>query len=457
MFFLRKKNKPVIIPRSEHSLSRRDIDPEALKVLYRLASLNHEAYLVGGSVRDLLLGRAPKDFDVGTDARPNEIRHIFRNCFLVGKRFRLAHIVFGKKVIETATFRKAPDPDAVQDEHGLYQHEDNTFGTPQEDALRRDFTVNGLFYDIKTFSIIDYVGGLKDLKNKCIRSIGDPCIRFREDPVRMMRAVRFAAKLGFDVCPADIKAIRKYAGDLANASVSRLCEEIQRLFVPKATARSLRLAYEYGLLEALLPALQTWMAETPDNREQVWRALEAVDAVAQTRDITNAVAFAMLFQPMVAEMVERQRAKTPAGKRFNAFYTRRLVAEKVMTPIVKHYRFPRALWMTAVDILELAERLTRRPDPTSARDIRFINHGIFPEILLGAEVFKRLRPEASWQIEAWIALYRNAGPAARQHDDGEFVPPSNPHSRKARRKRPRKRRKNRGAAAQKAAATESAD
>ena len=135
MFLFRRKNKPIIIPRQEHNLSRRDIDPDALKVLYRLASLHHRAYLVGGSVRDLLLGRTPKDFDVGTDARPNEIRRQFRNCFLVGRRFRLAHIVFGKKVIETATFRKAPDPNAVQDEHGLYQYEDNTYGTPEEVAM----------------------------------------------------------------------------------------------------------------------------------------------------------------------------------------------------------------------------------------------------------------------------------------------------------------------------------
>lgn len=443
MFFLRKKNKPTIIPRSEHSLSRRDIDPDALKVLYRLASLNHEAYLVGGSVRDLLLGRKPKDFDVGTDARPNEIRHIFRNCFLVGKRFRLAHIVFGKKVIETATFRKAPAPDAVQDEHGLYQYEDNTFGTPQEDALRRDFTVNGLFYDIKTFSIIDYVGGLKDLKNKTIRSIGDPCIRFQEDPVRMMRAVRFAAKLGFEVCSADIKAIRKHAAGLANASTSRLCEEVQRLFVQQATERSIRLAYDYGLLEILLPSLHQWMAVKADNREQVWQALQALDTVSAKRETTNAVAFAMLFYPMVAEAVEQLHARTPAGKRFNTFHARRLAAEKVLTPLVKHYRFPRALWMTAVDILELSDRLTRKPEPASGRDIRFINHGIFPEILLGAEVFKTLFPSRTWQIEAWKALYKNAGPVARQQREGDFIPPANPHSRKARRRRPHKRRKNR--------------
>jgi poly(A) polymerase len=441
MFFLRKKNKPTIVPRSEHSLSRRDIDPDALKVLYRLASLNHEAYLVGGSVRDLLLGRKPKDFDVGTDARPNEIRHIFRNCFLVGKRFRLAHIVFGKKVIETATFRKAPRPDAVQDEHGLYQYEDNTFGTPQEDALRRDFTVNGLFYDINTFSIIDYVGGLKDLKNKCIRAIGDPNIRFREDPVRMMRAVRFAAKLGFNICSSDQKAIKKYASEIANASLSRLCEEIQRLFVQGATERSIRLAYDYGLLEALLPDLYQWMKASPDHREQVWNALQALDKVSETRETSNAVAFAMLFYPMVTHAVEQLRAKTPSGKRFNTFHARRLAAEKVLSPIVKHYRFPRALWMTAVDILELTDRLTRKPDPASARDIRFINHGIFPEILQGADVFKTLFPERTWQIEAWTTLYRNAGPIARQKREGDYIPPVNPHSRKARRRRPKHRRK----------------
>ena len=440
MFFLRKRNKAKIIPRAEHCLSRRDIDPDALKVLYRLASLNYDAYLVGGSVRDLLLGRAPKDFDIGTNARPNEIRHNFKNCFLVGKRFRLAHIVFGKKVIETATFRKAPNPNAVQDEHGLYQSEDNTFGTPQEDALRRDFTVNGLFYDIKTFSIIDYVGGLKDLQDKCIRSIGDPCIRFREDPVRMMRAVRFAAKLGFDICPNDIKAMKKFAHELANASISRICEEIQRLFVHGATERSIRLAYEYGLLDNLLPSLAKWMHESKEREAKVWASLNALDALAQTQEVSNAVAFAMLFQPLVAETAETIRAKN-AGKRSNLNHLRRIAAERVLTPIVKYYRFPRALWMTAVDILELSDRFTNRPEATSSRDVRFINHGLFPEILQGAEAFKHLFPNLSWQIEAWKRLYRSAGPAARHEAEGDFVPPVNPHSRKARRRRPRGRRK----------------
>lgn len=441
MFFLRKKPKAKIIPRSEHTLSRRDIDPEAIKVLYRLSSLDYEAYLVGGSVRDLLLGRKPKDFDIGTNARPNEIKHIFRNCYLVGKRFRLAHIVYGKKVIETATFRKAPSPNAVQDEHGLYQSEDNTFGTPHEDALRRDFTINGLFYDIKNFTIIDYVNGLKDLKDKCIRSIGDPCIRFREDPVRMMRAVRFAAKLGFEICPADIKAMRRYAHELANASVSRLCEEIQRLFVPGATERSIRLAYENGLLDTLLPTLHQWMKAKPENSEKVWKALRAVDTVAQTQELSNSVTFAMLFQPLIAETVEHIREKQGHFKRFNLAHAKRHAAEKVFTPIVKFYRFPRALWMTAVDILELSDRLTSTPDTTSGRDIRFINHGLFPEILQGAEVFSILKPELSWQLDIWKKLYHKAGPASRHGDDDNFILPVNPHTRRARRRRPLNKRR----------------
>src|SRR5262245_48494043 len=177
---------PRVRPRSQHPISRKQIDPDALKVLYRLSGAGHKGYLVGGSVRDLLLGRVPKDFDIGTDAHPSALRRLFRNCRLIGRRFRLAHILFpGGKVIEVATFRRRPepvDPDAPE----LLMTSDNTFGTPREDALRRDFTVNGLFYHISDFSILDYVGGLEDLEAGLIRTIGDPDIRFREDPVRML-------------------------------------------------------------------------------------------------------------------------------------------------------------------------------------------------------------------------------------------------------------------------------
>ena len=189
--FLKKRSKgPVVYERAKHCISRKDIDPDALKVLYRLNALGYTAYLVGGGVRDLLLGRKPKDFDVGTSATPNEVKRAFRNCFLIGRRFRLAHIRFGEKVIETATFRRNSQTVGEIIEHAAEgPFEDNTFGTPETDAYRRDFTVNGLFYNIKDFSVIDWVGGMKDLEGKVIRSIGDPEIRFREDPVRMMRAM----------------------------------------------------------------------------------------------------------------------------------------------------------------------------------------------------------------------------------------------------------------------------
>ncbi len=182
---------PTILPRSAHSLSRKQIDENTLKVLYRLHRHGYLAYLVGGSVRDLLLGRTPKDFDIGTDATPQQVKKLFRNCFLVGRRFRLAHIRFGRdQVIEVATFRRHPHPDELPEdpaEHKFFVQ--NQFGTPREDAFRRDFTINALFYNIADFSIVDHVGGLKDLDNRQLRVIGDPQIRFAEDPLRMMRAL----------------------------------------------------------------------------------------------------------------------------------------------------------------------------------------------------------------------------------------------------------------------------
>src|SRR5580704_16290622 len=212
---------PRIVPRQEHPISRRNIDPDALKVLYRLKESQHIAYLVGGSVRDLLLGRHPKDFDIGTSAHPYQVKRLFRNCWIIGRRFRLAHVKFGTKVVEVATFRKqipagteeepvAPIPQPPlptgagsedPDDIDRLIHHDNTFGTPEEDAFRRDFTLNGLFYDIETRSIIDYVGGLGDIRARVIRSIGDPVERFQEDPVRMLRAVALAARLDLTIDP----------------------------------------------------------------------------------------------------------------------------------------------------------------------------------------------------------------------------------------------------------------
>src|SRR5579872_3228299 len=213
--------EPRVVPRAEHPISRRDIDADALKVLYRLRQYDHIAYLVGGSVRDLLLGHRPKDFDICTSAHPYQVKKLFRNCWIIGRRFRLAHVKFGAKVIEVATFRRqvtageevvadgvpAPDPSTPDGE--LLLHHDNTFGTPEEDAFRRDFTINALAYDIATFSIIDYVGGLDDLRAGIVRSIGDPDVRLREDPVRMLRAVALAARLDFTIEEPVVESIRR--------------------------------------------------------------------------------------------------------------------------------------------------------------------------------------------------------------------------------------------------------
>src|SRR5437868_11858255 len=225
--------EPRIVPRAEHPISRHDIDSDALKVLYRLRQFDHKAYLVGGSVRDLLLGRRPKDFDIGTSAHPYQVKKLFRNCWIIGRRFRLAHVKFGLKIIEVATFRRqvapgeevvaegvpVPDPTTAEGRHLI--HHDNTFGTPAEDAFRRDFTVNALAYDISDFSIIDYVGGLDDLARRVVRSIGDPEVRIHEDPVRMLRAVALAARLDFTVDPPLMDAIRRHRGEIAKSSPPR--------------------------------------------------------------------------------------------------------------------------------------------------------------------------------------------------------------------------------------------
>ncbi len=401
MFFFRNRSKPIIRERTEHCLSRNNIDPDALKVLYRLSNAGYAAYLVGGSVRDLLLGRNPKDFDLGTDARPNEIRRLFRNCFLVGKRFRLAHIVFGNKVVETATFRKPPPENEVRDENGLYQHEDNTFGSPQEDALRRDFTVNGLFYDIKTFSIIDYVGGLKDLKARVLRSIGDPNIRFQEDPVRMMRAMRFAAKLDFSLSPGDSKAVRKHAAELKNASTSRLCEEILRLFVDARSETSFRLTWEHGLLSILMPELSAYIDRTGKADSPVWSCLSALDRDPEVSHLTNGVRFACLCHAYFQESLAKAAARNPGGR-----LNRHKIAESTLRPMVGRHRLPKAVWMTAGDVMEMLPRFQEEPTLAHGRHARFAMHSIFPDALSFARIIAGVDPAGGYRVEAWDAFYR---------------------------------------------------
>ena len=272
--------QPVIVPRAEHPISRRDIDPDALKVLYRLHESGHVAYLVGGSVRDLLLSRRPKDFDVGTSAHPYQVKKLFRNCWIIGRRFRLAHVRFGNKTIEVATFRRnipagsenEPAEQGAQDVQGVGEH-DNTFGTPEEDAFRRDFTINALFYDIGNFSIIDYVGGLQDLKDGLIRSIGDPNDRFQEDPVRMLRAIVMASRLNFKLDDPIVDAIRTHRGLMATASPARLIEEYYKILRSGYAELTFRALAEHRLLDPVTPEIQRGA-----RNQGLWDSLAELDA-----------------------------------------------------------------------------------------------------------------------------------------------------------------------------------
>ncbi len=281
---------PVVIPRPDHTISRKLIDPDALKVMYRLLEKDHRAYLVGGGVRDLLLGRTPKDYDIGTDAHPNQIKKLFRNCRLVGRRFRLAHIHFGPKIIEVSTFRRRSEFETEPSTDRLIRS-DNTFGTPDEDADRRDFTINGLFYDLETFSVLDYVGGIKDLDRRVIRSIGDPDQRIPEDPVRILRAIKFAARLGFSIDPVLWSSMVRYAPHIHKCAKARVLEEIYRLLRGGTAGAAFQLLEESELLPELLPELQRFLKKTREEKDGdrvFWQYLSSLDEIPDSARLSNA-------------------------------------------------------------------------------------------------------------------------------------------------------------------------
>lgn len=324
--------EPVIIPRAQHPISRSVVSPNALRVLYRLRDNGYIAYLVGGCVRDLLLGREPKDFDVATDATPNQIKRIFRNCRLVGRRFRLAHIHFTDEIIEVATFRALSPPEETEGEpvaadtipaggdeterprppRHLVSDEgmvlrDNVFGTPGEDALRRDFTVNALAYSIADFSIIDFAGGMEDLQRGMIRTIGDPRVRFIEDPVRMLRAVRFAAVLGFTVEHNTWQAILELAPAITRATAPRLYEEMLKLFLSGEGERSYQLMRQTGLFSHLFPGFEAWLGEETDGfpHARTGSALEWVDSqVGSGEPVSPQLLLSLIFGGYLEERAE---------------------------------------------------------------------------------------------------------------------------------------------------------
>lgn len=309
--------KPLIIPRKEHRLSRKQVSPNAVRTLYRLYRNGFIAYLVGGCVRDLLLGRKPKDFDIATNATPGQIKRLFRNCRLIGRRFRLAHLHFDEEILEVSTFRRAGVPEDnvvpedqdrprrfprhIQNEEGMILV-DNVFGTPEEDALRRDFTINALAYNIADFSIIDFSSGLTDLKERLIRLIGDPRIRFTEDPVRMLRAIRFAAALDFEIEPEAWEALCELSPIISRTSPARLYEEIQKVFLMGSAQPAFLLLEKSGLLAALFPGFATWLYRSSRHGALVSAHLKTVDQAHRNGStVTPAFFLAAFFGPMIEE------------------------------------------------------------------------------------------------------------------------------------------------------------
>ena len=351
---------PLIIPRAEHSISRKRIDEEALKVLYRLYRHGFFAYLVGGSLRDLLLGKIPKDFDVATNAHPHEIHSLFKNSRIIGRRFRLVQVFFkGGKMIEVSTFRSHSEFEEVQTEEGEIIRTDS-FGTPEEDALRRDITINGLFYNIADFSIIDHVGGIADLKRQIIRTIGDPDERFEQDPVRMIRVIRHAARTGFPIQGQTNQAILRHRDEIQKCSPSRLRDEFLRELKEGVAKSSLHLMLQTSLLLSLFPEFERALGNRSLTREKTREFfLSLFDLADQLikigRPISESILLALFLTPFL-------QAVTPQhpflGKREKYLYwtqSIRSAIHQILTP----FSFPRGSKEMASQILIAQSNLKR--------------------------------------------------------------------------------------------------
>lgn len=351
-----------VIPRDQHNISRKSINPNALKVLYRLNSAGFEAYLVGGGVRDLLLGVVPKDFDIATSAHPEQVRDLFQNARLIGRRFRLAHVRFGRDIIEVATFRRGhgedddEDADAIKSDKGLILR-DNVYGNKEEDALRRDFTINALYYGVQDFSIHDYAGGLEDLRLRQVRLIGDPETRYREDPVRMLRAIRFAAKLGFDLPPETATPIHRLAPMLGDIPAARLYEEVLKVFLNGSAEDSFDLLQQYNLFAPLFPLSAAELEQDPEYCTSLVRlALRNTDVrLAEGKTVTPAFLFAALLWPGLLPLIARCQAEglapVPAIQK----------AAHMLLPVqIQRIAIPRRFTMPMQEIWALQERLPYR-------------------------------------------------------------------------------------------------
>ncbi|WP_333687574.1 polynucleotide adenylyltransferase PcnB [Methylococcus capsulatus] len=419
---------PRIYSRSEHSISRALISDNALKVLYRLRKAGYQAYLVGGCVRDLLLGREPKDFDVVTDAHPEEIKAVFRNCRLIGRRFRLAHVHFGEEIIEVATFRaltREPHDEHVTEGGRILR--DNVYGTIEEDAFRRDFTVNALYYNISDFSVIDYVGGMDDHRNASLRLIGDPEQRYREDPVRMLRAIRFAVKLGFTLHPSCAEPIHRLADLLRDIPAARLYDEIVKLFLAGYAVQTFEQLRHFRLFGSLFPETENCLARENGGFPLIFlaKALERTDQRVQE---DKAVAPYFLFSALLWEPV-RSRAEARIAEGENLIVAYQEAASKVISRQIRHTAFPKTIGLPMREIWLLQSRFDKTQ---GGRPFRLLSHPRFRAaydfLVLRAET-----GEAEPELAEWWTRFQSA-------DEAEQKAMTRTGRRSGGKSRPRKRR-----------------
>jgi poly(A) polymerase len=418
------------IPRPEHSISRADISGGALKVLYTLKKAGFEAYLVGGGVRDLLLGREPKDFDVVTDAEPEEVKRLFRSARLIGRRFRLAHVRFGPEIIEVATFRGAIE-DLDEDDHVSVNGRivrDNVYGTTvEEDVWRRDFSVNSLYYDIRDFSVLDYTGGMADLEAGILRIIGDPVRRYREDPVRMLRAVRFAAKLGFRLGDETAAVIPECAPMLADIPSARLYEEVLKLFLGGAAVQTFELLNHYDLFKYLFAESAGRFEKDPLNPagQLVLKALANTDRrIQEDKPVTPAFLFAALLWPAVQKDAAAHR-----DRGLTAVQSMDAAGMDVLARQVSQVSLPRRFSLAAREIWSLQPRLEQRRGKRAIQlsaKPRF--RAAYDFLLLRAEAGEEVADMADW----WTKFQE-------MDDSGRRAALAGTGSRRRRRRRGRRR------------------
>jgi poly(A) polymerase len=429
-----------VIPREQHAISRKDISENALKVMYRLNKAGYESWLVGGGVRDLLLGKKPKDFDVTTNATPDQVRKLFRNCRLVGRRFRLAHVMFGPEIIEVATFRghhEGHTTDRVTSQRGQNGMllRDNIFGSIEEDAQRRDFTINSLYYSVADFTVRDYVGGMKDLQDGVIRLIGNPETRYREDPVRMLRAVRFAAKLNM--------TIKWVSGRMlpAKKTEKRVMEGISACVVDEATddGRDLLLR-EYSLFQPLFPTITRYFTERGDSPMEriISQVLKNTDTrIHNDMRVNPAFLFAVMFWYPLLETAQKIAQESGLAY-YDAFA---LAMNDVLDEACRTLAIPKRITTLIRDIWQLQLRMSRRQ---GKRAWKLMEHPKFRaaydllELRAGAENNHELQRLTKWWGEFQVA----APPAQKDmlNDLGDDPAPRRRH------RRPRKRAPRQGSA-----------